>query len=146
MLLGRGGRLPPRRRRRRATSGYSGGHLDNPTYPQVCTDATGHAEAVLVAFDPDRVSFDDLLDTFFSIHDPTHIDRQGPDVGRQYRSAIFVFDEDQRRAARARIAEIDASGRFPRPVATKVETAGRFWPAEEYHQRYLEKNAGPFCR
>ncbi len=129
-----------------ATSGYSGGDVESPTYPQVCTDTTGHAETVLVEFDPDRVSFDELLDTFFAIHDPTQVDRQGPDVGRQYRSVVFVFDAEQRRVAADRVARMNASGRLPRPVATQIETAGRFWPAEEYHQRYLEKNAGPFCR
>lgn len=129
-----------------ATSGYSGGHLDNPTYKQVCSDMTGHAEVVLVEYDPAQASYETLLDTFFAIHDPTQMNRQGPDVGRQYRSVVFAFDEAQRAAALARIAQIDASGKLPRPVATQVEPAGPFWRAEEYHQRYLEKNAGPFCR
>jgi len=128
------------------TAGYAGGSGENPTYAQVCANLTGHAEVVLVEFDPARTDYDALLDVFFSIHDPTQVDRQGPDVGRQYRSVIFTFDADQHARASARIAALDAFGRLPRPVATRVEAAGRFWPAEEYHQRYLEKNAGPFCR
>jgi len=128
------------------TSGYTGGSVENPTYPQVCTDRTGHAEAVLVEYDPALTDYDALLDTFFAIHDPTQVDRQGPDVGRQYRSVIFPLDAEQTARATARIAALDAEKRLPRPVATRVEAAGRFWPAEEYHQRYLEKNAGPFCR
>ena len=129
-----------------ATSSYSGGQTDTPTYAQVGADLTGHAEAVLIQYDPARISYEELLDTFFAIHDPTQVDRQGPDIGRQYRSAIFVFDEMQRQAATARIAALNAQKRYSRPVATRIETADRFWPAEDYHQRYLEKNAGPFCR
>jgi len=128
------------------TSGYTGGDVDNPSYAQVCTDRTGHAEAVLVEYDPARTDYEALLDVFFAIHDPTQVNRQGPDIGRQYRSVIFPLDADQEARATARIAALEASGRLPRPVATVIEPAGRFWPAEEYHQRYLEKNAGPFCR
>ena len=127
-----------------ATSGYAGGHLDHPTYPQVCTGGTGHAEAVLVEYDSRIVGYEDLLDRFFSIHDPTQVNRQGPDIGTQYRSELFVFTAAQRRAALSRIARLAAEGRGP--IATRVTDAGVFWPAEEYHQHYLEKNAGPFCR
>ncbi|MBN2753121.1 MAG: peptide-methionine (S)-S-oxide reductase MsrA [Rhodospirillaceae bacterium] len=128
------------------TSGYAGGTIEAPTYAQVCSDSTGHAEVVLVTFDPTRISYDSLLETFFALHDPTQVNRQGPDIGSQYRSVIFTFNANQHAAATACIAALNASGRFPRPIASTVETAGHFWPAEDYHQRYLEKNAGPFCR
>jgi peptide-methionine (S)-S-oxide reductase len=119
--------------------GYTGGHLERPTYEQVCTDTTGHAEAVLVDFDPELVSYGRLLEVFFEIHDPTQRNRQGPDIGSQYRSAIFVLDEEQEAAARAFKERLDASGRLPRPVATEIAPAATFWPAEDYHQRYLER-------
>lgn len=127
------------------TSGYAGGVAENPSYEQVCTDLTGHAEVVLVKFDPARVSYEALLDKFFTIHDPTQVDRQGHNVGKQYRSAVFVYDEAQRAAVGARIAALDASGKFADPVATQVADAPHFWPAEEYHQRYFEKNPAPVC-
>lgn len=125
--------------------GYQGGSLENPTYKDVCTDATGHAEVVEVVFDSSRLSFDSLLDHFFSLHDPTQLNRQGPDWGSQYRSAIFVHDDQQRREALEKIAELDASGAFRRPVVTSVEPASTFWKAEEYHQRYLEKRNMVTC-
>ncbi|HSL19812.1 MAG TPA: peptide-methionine (S)-S-oxide reductase MsrA [Methylomirabilota bacterium] len=125
--------------------GYAGGHTENPSYQEVCSHTTGHAEVVQVEFDPARVSYEELLDAFFAMHDPTQVNRQGPDVGDQYRSVIFTHSEDQRRAAEARKAELDASGRFPRPVATAIEPAPTLWRAEEYHQQYMEKNRAARC-
>jgi peptide-methionine (S)-S-oxide reductase len=122
------------------TSGYEGGHTQNPTYGEVCSDRTGHAEAVDVTFDPARVDYDRLLDTFWSIHDPTTANRQGPDVGSQYRSAIFYHSEEQRAAAEASKARENASGKHRRPVVTEIVPAQPFYPAEDYHQRYFEKN------
>ena len=122
-----------------ATVGYAGGHTESPTYREVCSGRTGHAEVVQVTFDPARVSYRDLLDAFWSLHDPTQVNRQGPDVGSQYRSLILVNSPEQEAAARESKAALEASRRFPRPVATAIEPAGPFWPAEEYHQRYLEK-------
>ncbi|MBW3660579.1 MAG: peptide-methionine (S)-S-oxide reductase MsrA [Gemmatimonadetes bacterium] len=129
-----------------AEVGYTGGSTEEPTYEQVCTGRTGHAEAVRVVYDPERVSYEALLSVFWRIHDPTQRDRQGPDVGTQYRSAIFVHDEDQRRAAESSKTDLDRSGRLSRPVATEIEDAGPFWRAEEYHQRYLEKRGRGGCR
>ena len=128
-----------------AVSGYMGGRTANPTYKQVCTGDTGHAEAVQVEFDDEQVSFAELLDVFFDMHNPTTLNRQGPDFGSQYRSAIFWHNEDQRLAAEAKIAAVDASGAWPNPVVTQVAEADEFWRAEEYHQRYFEKNGGGFC-
>lgn len=128
-----------------AISGYMGGHRENPTYREVCGGDTGHAETVEVIYDADRVDFEALLDLFFDMHNPTTLNRQGPDVGTQYRSAVFAQDEEQERATRARIEELDRSGRWPNPVVTRVERGGTFWPAEEYHQRYFEKNGGGYC-
>jgi len=128
-----------------AVAGYSGGRTERPTYEEVCSDATGHAEVVEVTFDPARVSYDELLDTFFSTHDPTTLNRQGPDVGRQYRSAIFYHDEAQREAAERARARWEASGRFQRPIVTEISPAAPFWRAEEYHQRYLEKRGLASC-
>lgn len=123
--------------------GYEGGHLPNPTYKDVCTDATGHAEVVEIDFDPSRLRYEQLLDGFFSMHDPTTLNRQGPDWGTQYRSAIFVHSPEQQAAAEAKIAALTARGRYaPRQIVTKVEPATTFWRAEEYHQRYFEKNGG----
>jgi len=123
-----------------AVSGYTGGHADNPTYRQVCGHATGHAEAVEVTFDPQRVTYDELLNTFWQIHDPTQLNRQGPDVGDQYRSAIFTHGAEQERAALA--SRDREQSRQRRPIVTQIVPAPRFWPAEEYHQRYFEKNGG----
>jgi peptide-methionine (S)-S-oxide reductase len=128
-----------------AVSGYMGGHAANPTYKQVCTGDTGHAETVQVTFDDQQVSYRDLLDVFFDMHNPTTLNRQGPDFGSQYRSAIFWHSEDQKDAAQEKIREVDASGAWPNPVVTQVAEAGEFWRAEEYHQRYFEKNGGGFC-
>jgi peptide-methionine (S)-S-oxide reductase len=128
-----------------AAAGYTGGTVENPTYREVCGDATGHAEAVQVEFDPAQVSYDELLSVFWRIHDPTTMNRQGPDVGTQYRSAIFFHSPEQEKAARASKAQQDASGRHRRPVVTEITPASRFWRAEEYHQRYNEKH-GRSCR
>ena len=126
-----------------AVSGYTGGTTERPTYREVCGHRTGHAEAVEVTFDPSRVSYEQLLQAFWSIHDPTQLNRQGPDVGDQYRSAIFTHSPDQMRAA---IASRDAEQRNQRrPIVTQIAEAPVFWPAEEYHQRYAEKNGGAAC-
>jgi methionine-S-sulfoxide reductase len=119
--------------------GYIGGTADCPTYGQVCTDKTGHAEAVQIAFDPSRVSYEDLMRFFFSLHDPTQLNRQGPDVGTQYRSAIFTHSPQQAETARRVMTEVEKSGRYARPIVTQIVPASTFYPAEEYHQRYLEK-------
>jgi peptide-methionine (S)-S-oxide reductase len=118
--------------------GYTGGHAEHPTYEQVCSDRTGHAEAAQVTFDPARVSYDALLDVFWTIHDPTQVNRQGPDVGSQYRSAIFFRSPEQEAAARASLSRQQAT--LARPIATKIEKAATFWPAEAYHQRYFERH------
>ena len=128
-----------------AVSGYMGGHQENPTYQQVCSGETGHAEAVQVTYDDGEVSFEDLLDLFFEMHNPTTLNRQGPDFGSQYRSAVFWHSEEQRDAAEKKIVELNQSGKWPNPVVTEVTQAKTFWPAEEYHQRYLEKNGGGYC-
>ena len=125
--------------------GYQGGSIDQPTYKEVCTDSTGHAEVVRVTYDPSRVSYDALLDQFFSLHDPTQKNRQGPDHGTQYRSAVFAHDDEQRRAAEEKIADLNAAGVFRQPIATTVESASTFWKAEEYHQKYLEKRGMVAC-
>ena len=120
-----------------ARAGYIGGHSDNPTYREVCSKGTGHAEAVEVAFDPAVVSYDGLLDAFWKLHDPTTLNRQGPDVGTQYRSAIFYHGDAQRTAAEVSKARHQSA--FTRPIVTEIVPAPTFWPAEDYHQRYLEK-------
>ncbi len=126
-----------------AVSGYTGGTTERPTYREVCGHRTGHAEAVEVNFDPSRVSYEQLLNAFWGIHDPTQLNRQGPDVGDQYRSAIFTHSPEQFRAA---IASRDAEQRnHSRPIVTQIVEAPVFWPAEEYHQRYAEKNGGAAC-
>ncbi|MEO8870373.1 MAG: peptide-methionine (S)-S-oxide reductase MsrA [Granulicella sp.] len=126
-------------------AGYEGGTLEHPTYKEVCTDRTGHAEVVCVTFDPSRLSYGALLDAFFSLHDPTQVNRQGPDFGTQYRSVIFTHSDEQTAQAKARIVEQNASGSFRKPVATAVAAATIFWKAEEYHQRYLEKRGMVSC-
>jgi peptide-methionine (S)-S-oxide reductase len=126
--------------------GYEGGHLERPSYKDVCTDATGHAEVVELEFDNEMVSYDRILDAFFSLHDPTTLNRQGPDWGSQYRSAIFFHSPEQEAAARAKIDQLTAEGRFsPKRIVTRVEPAQTFWRAEEYHQKYLEKRGLSSC-
>jgi peptide-methionine (S)-S-oxide reductase len=122
-----------------AAVGYMGGHVKNPTYQMVCTDATGHAEVVQVTYDPSIISYEQLLDAFWSMHDPTTPDRQGFDFGSQYRSAIFCHDENQHTAAEASKKRLDESGQLSDPIVTEIVAAGPFYRAEEYHQRYLEK-------
>jgi len=125
--------------------GYMGGKLDNPTYQDVCTDATGHAEVVDVEYDPAKISYEQLLDVFWQNHDPTQLNRQGPDVGKQYRSAVFYHSPEQKMAAEAAKAALEASGRFRRPVVTEITAAAPFWRAEEYHQKYLQKRGKDSC-
>ncbi|MFL5821522.1 MAG: peptide-methionine (S)-S-oxide reductase MsrA [Solirubrobacteraceae bacterium] len=124
-------------------AGYAGGATDEPTYEDVCSDRTGHAEVVEVEFDPERVSYEQLLESFWSLHDPTQLNRQGPDVGSQYRSAIFFHSPEQEQAAVA--SREHAQARFRRPIVTEITPAGPFHPAEEYHQRYLEKRGLATC-
>ena len=123
--------------------GYEGGHLENPTYQDVCSHTTGHAEVVEVTYDPEQVSYDELLGVFWGKHDPTQLNRQGPDIGSQYRSVIFVHDDEQRRAAEMSHERVQA--RISRPVVTEVEDAPPFWEAEDYHQQYLEKRGRSSC-
>ena len=125
--------------------GYTGGHTDEPTYHDVCSGNTGHAEAVEVTFDPARVSYDKLLDAFWDCHDPTTPNRQGPDVGSQYRSAVFFHSDAQREAATASRGRLVESGKLRRAVVTEITAAGTFYPAEEYHQQYLEKRGQSTC-
>jgi peptide methionine sulfoxide reductase msrA/msrB len=125
--------------------GYTGGHLDNPTYKVVCTDATGHAEAVEVEFDPAKTSYDELLKVFWENHDPTTVNRQGPDYGSQYRSAIFYHSPEQKAAAEASKKALAASGKYRREIVTEIVPAATFWKAEEYHQQYLQKNGMSNC-
>jgi peptide-methionine (S)-S-oxide reductase len=129
-----------------AAVGYAGGRTARPSYRDVCSGTTGHAEVVEVTFDPEQVSYDQLLDVFWANHDPTTKNRQGPDVGEQYRSAIFYHSPEQRAAAEASKAREDASGRHRRPIVTEITPAADFWRAEEYHQRYLEKRGVAHCR
>ena len=128
-----------------AAVGYMGGSLANPTYEDVCTDRTGHAEVVQLDYDPAIVSYEELLRVFFGLHDPTSLNRQGPDYGKQYRSVIFFYDADQQRAALKMKDDLDRSGRFPRKIVTQIAPAPEFWRAEEYHQRYFEKHGIAAC-
>ena len=125
--------------------GYEGGTLENPTYEDVCSHTTGHAEVVEVTYDPERVLYEQLIDVFWANHDPTQLNRQGWDVGDQYRSVVFFHDEEQRDAALRSKAELDASGRYRRPIVTQIEPAQTFHRAEDYHQRYLEKQGRASC-
>ncbi|MBI4272678.1 peptide-methionine (S)-S-oxide reductase MsrA [Candidatus Uhrbacteria bacterium] len=125
--------------------GYAGGHTQNPTYQQVCADDTGHAEAVEIAYDPEKVSYGDLLNAFWHMHDPTTPNRQGPDVGSQYRSVIFYHTEEQRKEAETSTQSMNQSGAFQKPIVTEIVPASDFWRAEEYHQRYFEKNSRGVC-
>ena len=126
--------------------GYAGGTTRNPRYEEVCTGATGHAEVVRLVYDPDIITFRKLLDTFWEIHDPTQKNRQGPDIGTNYRSVIFYHDAEQKEAAIRSREELERSGRFSRPVVTEILPATLFWRAEEYHQQYHEKHGGAVCR
>ena len=131
----------------RVISGYAGGSVPHPSYEQVCTGRTGHAEVVQITFDPAQITYRDLLEVFFTIHDPTTLNRQGADVGTQYRSIILYQTPEQEQTARAVIAEINASGIWPRPIVTQVEPLDRFYPAEGYHQNYFERNPDqPYCQ
>jgi peptide-methionine (S)-S-oxide reductase len=125
--------------------GYLGGTMDNPTYQDVCSGRTGHAEVVEVTYDPARITYDDLLTVFWENHDPTTLNRQGPDVGEQYRSAIFYNDEEQKSAAHASKEERDRSGKYRRPIVTEITPASTFYSAEDYHQQYLEKRGLASC-
>ncbi|MGD0166697.1 MAG: peptide-methionine (S)-S-oxide reductase MsrA [Gaiellaceae bacterium] len=126
-------------------AGYSGGTTAQPSYEEVCTGRTGHAESVLVEYDPTVVSYERLLYHFWKIHDPTQRDRQGNDVGTQYRSAIFTFSKEQQESAERSRAELEQSGRYSQPLATEIAAARDFWPAEPYHQDYLDKHPGGYC-
>jgi len=126
--------------------GYMGGTLKNPTYQDVCTDRTGHAEVVEVEYDPFKVSYDELLKVFWANHDPTTLNRQGPDLGTQYRSVIFFHTPQQEAAAKAAKERLQASGKYKRPVVTEIVPAADFWRAEDYHQQYLEKRGLAHCR
>ncbi len=129
------------------TSGYAGGHVEDPTYEQVCTGETGHAEVVQVAYDPDEIGYDDLLEVFFTIHDPTQLNRQGPDVGTQYRSAIYAHDDRQLELAEAFVEELEAADVYDDEVVTETEPLETFYEAETYHQNYFEKNpTDAYCR
>ena len=128
-----------------AAVGYAGGHTENPTYKDVCADRTGHAEVVQVTFDPAQASYEQLLNVFWEEHDPTQVNRQGPDFGTQYRSAIFFHSPEQEAIAKKSKAALDASGKFRRPIATEITPAPAFYRAEEYHQRYLEKRGAASC-
>ena len=131
----------------RVQNGYSGGHVPNPTYRQVCSETTGHAEVVQVEFDPEVVSYEDILRVFFSIHDPTTLNRQGADVGESYRSVIFYHDEEQRRVAEEVISELEAEGVWDDPIVTQVAPLDEFYGAEEYHQHYFRRNGfQPYCQ
>lgn len=127
-------------------SGYSGGHKENPTYKEVCSETTGHAEVVQIRFDPEVLSYADLLRVYFTVHDPTTLNRQGGDIGTSYRSAIFYHSDEQRQTAEEIIAEITAEGIYDNPIVTEVTPFAKFWPAEEYHREYFANNpTQPYC-
>jgi len=126
--------------------GYTGGTTPQPSYEQVCSHTTGHAEAVRLEYDPQRISYEELLAAFFGMHDPTQLNRQGPDVGDQYRSAVFFHTSEQEKAARSAVEQLTESGVFKRPIVTQIATAPEWWRAEEYHQKYFEKHAHFSCR
>ena len=128
-----------------AAAGYEGGHMLNPTYQDVCTDRSGHVEVVEVEYDPSKISFDRLLNVFWDAHDPTQVDRQGPDFGTQYRSVVFFHTPEQEQVALASKEALEKSGRFRRPIATKIEPAQTFYRAEDYHQQYLAKRGLRHC-
>lgn len=128
-----------------AACGYMGGHTTEPTYEQICRKGTGHAEVVQVTFDPEQVTYERLLDAFWSMHDPTTLNRQGPDVGDQYRSAVFTHSAEQQRQAEESKEKADVSGRFGKPIVTEITPAPEFWRAEEYHQQYFARRGGGGC-
>jgi peptide-methionine (S)-S-oxide reductase len=131
----------------RVASGYLGGRVPNPTYQAVCSGATGHAEAIQISFDPAVISYRKLLELFFAFHDPTTLNRQGPDIGTQYRSAIFAHSAEQEAEARSLIRELDEAGGLGAPIVTRVEAASTFYPAEDYHQQYYQRNGRqPYCQ
>ncbi|MFQ5400956.1 MAG: peptide-methionine (S)-S-oxide reductase MsrA [Anaerolineae bacterium] len=131
----------------KVVSGYAGGHVPNPTYRQICTGRTGHAEVVQVTYDPNQVSFRDILEVFFTVHDPTTLNRQGADVGTQYRSVILYHNEEQRQIAEGMIAELNTAGVWSDPIVTEVTPLDIFYPAEDYHQDYYRQNsAQPYCQ
>jgi len=131
----------------RVVSGYSGGHTKNPTYKEVCTGETGHAECVQIVYEPSKISYDELLEVFFEVHDPTSLNRQGADVGTQYRSAIFYHDNEQKEKAEYYIKQLNDSGAYDKPIVTEIAPFTTFYPAEDYHQEYYEnnKNTNPYC-
>ncbi|MFK7817170.1 MAG: peptide-methionine (S)-S-oxide reductase MsrA [Planctomycetaceae bacterium] len=130
----------------KVVSGYSNGDTENPTYHDICTGTTGHAEVIQISFDPEVISFEDLLDVHFATHDPTTLNQQGADRGTQYRSTILCHDDAQQLTAAAKIKELDASGEFSNPIVTSVEPIATFYPAEGYHQNYFNQNPGqPYC-
>ncbi len=145
MFLGSGSHLPADAGSAGNARRYIGGKTENPTYKEVCTDRTGHAEAVEVDFDPAKVSYDDLLKVFWENHDPTHLNRQGPDWGTQYRSAIFFHSPEQQKAAMASKESLEKARRFSKPIVTQIVPAVEFFPAEDYHQQYLEKRGMASC-
>lgn len=131
----------------RVQSGYAGGHVPDPSYELVCTGTTGHAEVVQITFDPAAIGYRDLLDVFFTVHDPTQLDRQGPDVGTQYRSAIFVHSQEQRAIAQQTITDLEASGIWDDPIVTRVAPLDTFYPADAYHDDYFRRNPNQaYCR
>ncbi len=125
--------------------GYMGGHTENPSYPQVCTDQTGHAEVVQVTYDPAMLSYEKLLEVFWHSHNPTLVNRQGPDVGSQYRSVIFYYDDEQKNSAEQSKATLTAENKYAKPIVTEIIPAATFYPAEEYHQKYLQKKGLSSC-
>ena len=127
--------------------GYSGGHTENPTYKEVCSGHTGHAECTQIIYDPSKISFEDLLEVFWRVHDPTTLNRQGADTGTQYRSVIFYHNEEQKRIAEQFKTELDKSGAFPKPIVTEITALKKFYPAENYHKDYYELNQdkNPYC-
>lgn len=130
----------------KATSGYSGGHVENPTYKQVCTGETGHAECLQIVYDPTKITYDELLEVFWQVHDPTTLNRQGNDVGTQYRSAIFYHNQEQKEKAEKYKAELDKSGAWENPIVTEIVPAAPFYKAEDYHQNYYNDNGSqPYC-
>jgi len=131
----------------KVTSGYSGGRIPNPTYTQVCEGDTGHAEVIQIEYDPEEITFEQVLDVFFHTHDPTTLNRQGADVGTQYRSVVFFHNDEQKQATEEIIRKLNESGDFDGPIVTKLEKLEKFYPAEDYHQNYFEQNPGqPYCR